>query len=141
MLPILYLYFIKKKRNKQHIHARNIFITMIPILHYEQKGQAINFRQKYIHYYDTCTYLSSKAKLTSNKFAPEIFSLLSHLYLYFIKTKKKEAINLCQKYCHSYDTYISLWTKRTSNKFAPEIFSLLWYRYFSYISSKPKTNK
>ena len=48
------------------------------------------------------------------------------LYLYFIINKKQKAINLRQKYFHSYDTYTLLTfyykQKATSNKFTPEIF-------------------
>ena len=133
-----------------------------------KKVEAINLRQKYFHYYDTYTLLifHENQKVTSNKFVRKILSFLWCLYfiinkrnkryicarkifipmipilfLYFIKSKKGQAINLRQKYFHPYDTYTSLWTKRTSNKFAPEIFSLLWYLYFTYISSKPKSNK
>ena len=62
---------------------------MIPILHYEQKGQAINLHQKYFHYYDTYTLLifHQNQKRTSNKFALEIFS--------FHYKQNEQAINLC----------------------------------------------
>ena len=51
---------------------------MIPMLHYKQKEQAINLRQKYFHHYDTYVLLifHQNQKGTSNKFAEEIFSSL-----------------------------------------------------------------
>ena len=124
MIPILYLYFIKTK-----------------------KETVINFCKKYFHHYDTYTLLifHQNQRRTSNKFAPEIFSLLWHQYLHFIKTKNEEAINLHQKYFHYYHPYTLLIfhqnQKENSNKFAQEIFSPLWYLYFTYISSELKKNK
>ena len=117
MIPILYLYFIKTK-----------------------KEQPINLPKKNFHHYDTYTLLiyHQNQRGTSNKFAPEIFSLLSHLYLHFIKTKNEEAINLRQKYFHYYDPYTSLIFHQNqngnSNKFAQEIFSSL--RYLCFIINK-----
>ena len=102
------LYFIINKRNKQQISIKNIFIPMRPILYLyfikTKKKQAINLRQKYFHQYDTYPFLifHQKQKGPSNQFAPEIFSSLWHLY--FIINKKEQAINLCQKYFHPYDT-------------------------------------
>ena len=51
---------------------------MMPILHYKQKEQEINFRQKYFHSSDTYILLlfHQNQKGTSKKFAPEIFSSL-----------------------------------------------------------------
>ena len=42
-----------------------------------------------------------------------------------IKTKNEEAINLRQKYIHSYDTFYNNKHKVTSNKLVPEIFKFL----------------
>ena len=134
-----YLYFIINKRNKQYIFARNIFILMIPILYFyfikTKKEKARNFRQKYFHSYDTYTLLifHQKQKRTTNKFAPEKFSWLWYLYFTYVLSKRKrnkpstcarniflrmipilhyqqkeQAINWRQKYFHPYDTYTLL---------------------------------
>ena len=46
-------------------------------------------------------------------------------HFFAIKTKKEQAINLCQKYFNSYDPFYYQNQKGTSNKFALEIFSFL----------------
>ena len=43
-----------------------------------------------------------------------------------IRTKKEQAMTLCQKYFHSYDTFYNNKEKGTSNKFLREIFSFVW---------------
>ena len=42
-----------------------------------------------------------------------------------VKTKKEEAINLREKYFHSYDNFCNNKQKETKNTFGLEIFSLL----------------
>ena len=42
--------------------------------------------------------------------------------IFTTKTKKEQAINLCQKYFNSYDPFYYQNQKGTSNKFVPEIF-------------------
>ena len=42
-----------------------------------------------------------------------------------IKMKNEQAIKICQKYFHCYDTFYNNKQKVTKNKFAPEIFSFV----------------
>ena len=53
-------------------------IPVIPILHYKEKEQGINFSQEYFHPDDTYTLFlfHQNQKGRSNKFELEIFSLL-----------------------------------------------------------------
>ena len=98
---------------------------MIPFTVINKKEQAINLHQKYFHFYNTYPLLIfyQNQKGTSNKFAPKIFSFVWYLYFTYTssKPKKEQAINLHQKYFHSYDTYTLLIfhqnQKETSNKF------------------------
>ena len=80
----------KAERNDQKICDRNNFITMMPILHYKQKEEAINLRQNYFYRYVTYTLLifHENQKGTSNKFEPEMFSLLQYLYFTSISSKR-----------------------------------------------------
>ena len=100
---------------------------MKPILHYKQKEQAINLRQKYFNYYNTCTYSSSKPKRNKHEIWARINFIPKMAILHY--KQKEQAINFCQIYFHPYDTYTLLLfhqkQKERSNKFALEIFSSL----------------
>ena len=134
-----------------------------------QREETIILRYNYFHCSDS--FYNYKQKRTGKKLAWEIFQFVSNLLiskprrnkqyicakntfirmiLFTIINKKEQAINLRQKYFHSYDCFTIInkkgqainlrekyfhsndnfyinKQKETSNKFATEIFSFVWY--------------
>ena len=138
MVPALHYKQKEKATNLRQKYFYYYDIYTLVIFNQNQKGTSNKFALEIFSssWYLYFGYISSKAKRNKQEICPRniFITMIPILYLYFIKAKKEQAINLQKKYFHHFDTYTLLLFHRnqrgTRNKFAPEIFSSIWNLYF-----------